>query len=702
MTSQYFNNERDIVSGDVGPASLPLVTSHTRVLESDFVNLRFTASVVDGARKITRLLVEARNPKVSGESRVFDLTSILPEVYKRHAATVDQIVDPGLSMEARLDALKIAAINMAGLRDPFPAIHEISYGLHGARSGDGLEPSFSIKSVVLSELSDVLRGFSRRGVTVVRNEEPWVQFQIIERVDRFCDASLVILPSGLELPLLDRCGQLVSADSLNGIIHDLTHVLQKGRYKPELEALDEIAAELTARLRRNPDAPEALKKRNFSHEILLAARDGVLWARDDKTEAQPQERHYAHPGGEPLDLPDGRLLWLRHRSGRVSSEVLLCGNSLEGAPFQLTFHYPRHAESKLAKIVNKLRQGSVWPKFRELTDLLHAVPRSAFSLIIPKSSDNYPTAVNSFLRETQARLPDASLERGLPLKQFERFDEYLPDMVLEFVRGRLPFHSEIQSTDPSESWSVLGFLDADLRGNLYAVNALGGSIVVREPGFPTSTEYRRKLLLKFFSLLSEHSSSVTHNPNFNTGLAQSRRNLPDKSWSDAHAYSAVGHIASLMWESLRGEVGKSFELQPGDVRWHAKQRGEGVWSVSLLTSGVNGAWLPRVLNCTVTPSGVVEVAYSGGSRGIFGTLLGRRVWSEGERIIPDHHVRELIGIFTSHARGALGVGVREAVGRVSPLLQSSLLPWSRIPHADPDQHQNDRLARLWETLKGMW
>lgn len=263
---------------------------------------------------VISLQVEAVNPKVAWDKRVFDLSFLLPRVHEVNPTTVSQIVDPRLSMESRLDALRIAVVNIAGITEYLAPLNEPRYAAGHAPSADGLEPSVSVKQVVLTQLADLLRGYSRRGVTLVRNAEPWVQFHITENDEGMCDASLVVLPAGLELPLLDRSGSSVTDATLNGTIHDFTHLLLKRRYDPELKVLESLAVELSQRLERNPDAPKSLKERNFRHEIVLAARDGILWAEDRKLATTAHREAPVERNFQARELPDGRVLWIRHLS----------------------------------------------------------------------------------------------------------------------------------------------------------------------------------------------------------------------------------------------------------------------------------------------------------------------------------------------------------------------------------------------------
>ncbi len=670
------------------------------VLGSDFVNLRFSNRIIDGRPRVTSLQVEAVHPKVQGDKRVFDLSFVLEQISSAHPTTVAQIVDPHLSMEARLDALKIAVLNIARVTLPLLPLNEPRYGSGHSPSADGLEPSFSVRHVVLTHFSDLLQGYSRRGVTVVRNAEPWIQFHIIEGRSGLSDASLVVLPTGVELPLLDRTGSAVTEGSLNETIHDFTHLLLKGRYEPELKVLDSLASELTHRLNRNPDAPDTLKKRNFGHEIILAARDGLLWSQSGEASAAhagklPAELHF-----EARGLPDGRVLWIRHQCRRISSEVSLVMDSLEGGQCTISFHYPPHAHAKVARVAKKLSLGTTWPVFQEITDLLFAVPRSGLSLMFPTSTDSYPAQVNGLIKEVARVASGVHLERGLLREGFERFDGYLPDFVSELVKGRSPFMATIASESPADMWWVQGFLDRDLRGSVFAVNALGGSIVVSDPQALLSTDTHRGRLVKFFKTLVNDPARLTQNLNYSTGMRESRCNLPEKSWRDAFAYSTLVSVIEEVWEALVLEKCVSRSESAGWCRWHTKRLEDGVWSVSLLPR--NRDRLPYLINFKVAQEGVREIAYSYGRRGPLGSLLGRRIWMDGGGVIGSEYLDPTVRAIARSASGTLGHSVRYALSHISPGLEFSLLPLASLRECDPDHKRHDLLARLWNACKGIW
>lgn len=681
-------------------AALPETPRLSDVIHDPYVTMRFSVARIDGRDIVTRLHVEATHPKVSGQSRVFDLSHILEEGYRRHPSTVSQIVDPNLSLESRLDALKTVALTFARVNERLAPTRDVEYGSKRSRSVDGLEPTFSIKSVVLTEFSDLLRGFSRRGVTVIRNEEPWVQFFITDTRETLRSASIVLLPSGLEFPLLDREGFPVTEKTLNASIHDFTHILHQGRYAPELKVLQRLAGEITERLSRNPNSPRALAQRNFVLEVFFAAKDGVLWSKDPSPVRGHRGAGLAPSEFQARELPDGRVLWMRHRKRTSSSEITLIADSLEGTRYELTFHYPPQTHTCVAHLLAKAVGGARWPLFNEMTDFLHAVPRSGFGVKFPKSADTYPSAVNAFIREIADVNSANRVERGLFRDDFNRFDFHLPQIMSDFVKGRSPFFAVIDNSDPSESWLVQGFLDRDLKGTLYAVNGLGGSIVAQDPGFAGTLEGRRERLLTFFKLLGENSAQLTRNPNFTSGLSEARRNLPDRSWEDALGYAALVHGVSLAWNALVKEDVVSPQHSASQMRWDARKVREGVWSVSLVTGRSRGSWVPSLISITASRYGVAEICYSWGLRGPLGGLWGKRIRVQSGGGFSDEEVFQAVRVILQGAKGTLGMSERGALSNVAP--SATITGLSSLRDVDPDGDKRDLLKRLWRFLKAMW
>ena len=122
---------------DGASVDLSLMHGESRVIEGDFVARRFAMHEIDEQEIVTRLHLEARHPKVVGDARIFDLSAILAEGGRRHPGTVAQIVNPELSMEARLDALRTVAVHFAGLRDSLLPLNEPSCSTMFKRSLDG-------------------------------------------------------------------------------------------------------------------------------------------------------------------------------------------------------------------------------------------------------------------------------------------------------------------------------------------------------------------------------------------------------------------------------------------------------------------------------------------------------------------------------------------------------------------------------------
>jgi hypothetical protein len=511
-----------------------------------------------------------------------------------------------------------------------------------------------------------------------------------------------VLPTGLELPLLDRSGRAVTEETLNETVHDFTHLLLKARYEPELKVLESMAGELARRVQRNPDAPPALAKRDFGHEILLAARDGILWSKEARGVEGRADNRLPEHHFEPRELPDGRVLWIRHQSRRISSEVSFVTDSLEGSQCTISFYYPPHAHTKVARIAKKLSHGTAWPMFQEITDLLHAVPRSGLSLIIPTSTDSYPPPVNSLMREVEQRVAGIQCERGLFREGFDRFDAYLPDFVSELVKGRSPFMAHIKADSPAEAWWVQGFLDRELRGTLFAVNALGGSIVVSDPKVLHSRDGQRERIEKFFKALAEDPSRIIQNLNYPTGLTESRHNLPERSWRDAYAYAAISDVIEEVWNALVRERSFSSARTASECRWYTERLSEGVWSVSLLPRGADRERLPHLINFKVVPEGVTEIAYSSGRRGLLGSLLGRRIWMQGGGVVERECIDAVIRAVAQSASRGFGHSFRRALRYISPTLECSSLPLASLREADPDRKRHDVLARLWGLIRGIW
>lgn len=700
MIHQFDEHRGGILGERLGGSSLPSGPDVSHEIDDAYAAIRFSTVHVDGAELVSRLSVEAKHPKIPGDSRVFDLSHVLAEGYRRHPATVSQIVNPNLSLESRLDALRTVAFDIAQIKEPVPPLHDTVYGSKEDRFVDGLERTLVIKQVVLTEFADILQGYSRRGVTVVRNEEPWVQFHITERSESLCNASIVIMPTGLEFPLLDRSGHPVTDRSLNGAIHDFIHILRQERCEPELKALEAVAAELTKRLRRHPDPPPALAQRDFGHEVAVAARNSARRAPGSEEQRGLTEARLLNGEFHATELPDRRVFWSRHRLRPISSEVTFIVDSLDGSRFEVSFHYPSRFHQRVARLLATACKLGQWPQFRKMTDFLRASPGGGFAVVLLQSADLYPAAVNALMHDIEQALPQSGIDRGLLRARSSGLCYFLPEFLSELVKGRSPFSLVVDNGSPAESWHVQVFLDRDLQGTVYAVNALGGSLVVGERQIVGSLASRRSRLLKFFKLLAEDSGSVTHNPNRSRGFYEVRRNLPENSGNDALGYAAAIHGASIVWDALVKEGGFTPEQSASGVRWDSRKLREGVWAVSLVAPTGRGAWLPYLITVTANPSGIIEISYSRGARGLLGGLQGRRVRSLAGGAFSDGEVWNVVRVIAGGSKGTLAMSEGDAFSSVSPFIVPSFL--SSLRSLDPERERRDLLSRFWKYLKSFW
>jgi hypothetical protein len=273
-------------------------------------------------------------------------------------------------------------------------------------------------------------------------------------------------------------------------------------------------------------------------------------------------------------------------------------------------------------------------------------------------------------------------------------------MVADLVRGRSPFCSFIDSVHPAEQWCVQAFFDSDLKGSLYAVNALGGSVSVHDDRLDSSFEFRRARILEFFNLLSNHSGRLLYDSTHISGLGELRRNLPDGSWKDALAYAGASRGASIVWAALSREWGSLLDDSSKAVKWETQRLTEGLWAVSLCSPFGRTSWFPYLVTLKVDPAGVVEVLYSKGARGPLGGLLGRRVFDSSRRVLSDDVVSNIIHVIARGSKGTLGTKERMEFTNVTPTLRRTFL--SSLRSFDPERKQHDLLARLWHVLRRIW
>lgn len=688
------NHHRPLDGAPDPGGAITRVRSAPAAIHSDYVTLRFERCRVAGIDQIVSLELEAKHPKVPNASRVFPLSHILADGYRGCRTTVEQIVARDLSMESRLDALRTVMEKMTVKDIPVRA-EPVPRQRAAAESLDELEPTFAIRNTLHTELRDVLRGYSRRSVTVYRNDKPLLDFFLIEDAVGLRHASMRVHPGGLEWPLLDASGLSVTTATVDHAIHDFTHILSKVRSASPTKSLEVVAMELADRVGRNPYASKGLKGRFFVEEIAAAARDVRLWSLDF---GRPEISPALAPEGQgfiPRALPDNRMVWVQHDTlGKVPNVVRVVGFSTSGTKFQAEFHYPANMEWRVGNAVGMFMNGESWPSFDRLIGFLVSARKSGLALHFSNSADSYPAAVNSLIQAVTESHNEELLDRLLAPAHNRHQEIFVPVILSELLRGRLPIGGVLGRGGPAYRWCVQAFLDEDLHGRVLAVNAFGGSVSLTS--LPASSlADRRAQLLRAFDLLHNAPRDVLELSLSGGAFREERRLLPE--WGECETYGFVNRASKEMWKAAAatGFYGSDGPIE--DRHWIVSRYGATTWSVSL---GSLVSWcgtLPYVMNCKVGHMGVEEISISDGRRGLLGGLRGVSLRPDEYRPFSEEEVRVLLATSCAPLSWEEKLAALRAAGP-----EMIVSPHAMLRSIDPEKEHRDIPFRLWRWIRTLW
>ena len=698
MNRESPKRQPDQVSQSPDSLSLSNMRKVEQEIHDDFVSIRHTTTRIDDRDALIGLILVAKHPKLPQHERAFDLSHLLQEADRILPETLEMVIKPDLAMEDRLTAIRIILDRLEADRAVSPTSDRTMTTTPSEEIQDELESSLSIESGLFTSLVDALSGTSVRGVTVLRNGEPFLQFRVTESPPSQASATLLVVPTALELPLLDREGHPVQADTADEALHDFTHLLYSQRHAHPERLLMALGRNLAARQRlvlTDPREPSAVQ---YCLRLLLAANEMDLFlARESALSVSPS----LAPQGSlffPRSLPDGRVMWTTHEErAPAAHHVRMVGNSTVGEPYSVDLQFSPYTFSKVRLAFHKLfRDEEVWPSFHELCGILARDYSSKASLDYPGESSSYPVSVNSLILSLEGK-GLASCLRGSVPEHVTSDATLLPRCVTELVRGRVPVHLNIKGACPATTWSVQCFFDEELGGEIFMRNRMSGRIVLSTIVSPLSASERKAEILRVFEDLTQRGMSVLQEERLSPDFEERRANLPRGTRGDQLSYEVANHAAALCLNTIQS-VGYSRLVS--DPSWIVKHAGDERWSVTLPTLFSVDRALPYLINMQVGPEGVWEVSYSRGQRGPLGWLFGRRILSGvNNQGFSDKELENIIALICSEE--GKQDPMREFQDLTAIRSGMTVLPFAPLREVDPEALQRDTIARLWNGLKSL-
>lgn len=665
-----------------------------------YLSIRYTESLENASSRVVELRVEATHPKVAGARKIFNLSAFLSLAQERSPTTVGQIIDPSLSPEARTEALRTLLVDICGVRARLRA--ETVIGKEVPRlDEDPHNPgtSFQVRPELLTELGDVVRGYSRRAITAFRLNERLVQFLILEHEGTLRGATMLVGPAGLEWPLLDRQGRYVTDKTLNDTLIDFTQLLVEHKGATLGRVSQVIAQELRRRIAEQDDEGTPLARRAFEQEAFAAYGDYRNYCRDI---GQPA----AIPVGAPCDaeyqsrdLPDGRVVWMHHNTEheRVNT-IKIAGMSQTGNPFAVRLQYPPTIFWKVSSVFDRILHSQQWPDFGRALRLLRQSERSGIAFDFTPSIETYPMALNSLVASIRQGGIHRDIGVGMWHSRDVRMEPHLELLLEGFVQGRSPVYGSVPSDDPAHNWVFHGMFDEDLGGEIVFVNSLKGSVRLSSTRVGSREARQESLLATFEALFDENVAFPAALPRKSL-FDVSIENLP--SANDVESLGSLNEIALAMWKGVTSSGHYRNIRSSGYAPWRAVRLSDREWRLSLESLHAYRVALPYLVACTIKDNEVREIAISRGQRDPFGGLWGCRITpGRDARGFDSNEVAALAREVSDRSLEYSVYPMKSRVLSVCPGAKVS--SFANLRAMDPERQSRDLWDRIGNWLKSIW
>ena len=651
--------------------------------------------------RVTALSVDTIHPDVSGEGPSFCLDHVLVEAYRKSSRTLEQIIDPQVTDETRLEALGSIVFDLC---KGSAAADYVTRPLQKVKSlivvppvFDELEPVFAIQTKSGTTFIDLVNGQYRKVISVLRNDLTVLDFVVVERPGEMVEAYMRAAPIGIEWPILDKQGNPANSVTLNQAIHDYTYILRAMRAAPWARSLHRIASELERRQWEGGD-PSVVEP--FLLEFRDKVSDQQLWG--DDISRTPVAQALAPKGStlRPRQLPDGRVLWLGLEAINrpdPSLQLHLSGFSTSGTEYHVLVMVPRSCERQMRRVYNEFLVAPGWEEISKSLTKLAAILGSRVCCEFSPSIESYPSVVNNLIERIAERGKERDVRRGVSPKSVLKDEEAASKFIQNFVHGRIPFFSSLTSHSrsgdtPGTSWRVDAALDEELAGTLTFTNNLGGVVVLELASMLAGHDKRTQQLLHLFDLAFD-APEMLRGALVNINDATIRTRLIPEVGVD-RCYRELDGVA-LSWQRALLQTGQIATVDAmREIPWRVERLPDDRWQLSILETKQSGfSW--KAAHALVVGAEGVEAAYlSCGERGLLGTLRGARVVPGGiRRVFSNEDLSIIIRIIASsellRTQKELESTVREALPHLE--IKSSF----RMGRLDPQREE----GRLIQTFR---
>ncbi len=621
-------------------------------IPGDRTVIHSTQQQVDGKTVVSALVVDIIDPRLPGHVRSFDLSHLCKKGNECSPETMRQIVDPVLSEDSRLDALKTLVMQICRESPANIPCEDNLSGRGIPQTQEGDSSNCRLVPYLRTHLGQLLRSTQSRGFAVYRGEQYLVDFIVDDRAGEIDRATLRIVPVHLDLPLLDAQGEPVTLSSVNQAIYDFYAILRDGEHLPVRRSLDSIARELDRRRaeaahNRSDGAAKSIEANSSFSEQLRGLLQ--MFASSERQARKPEAfqtapfsiDEEAHWQSRSLDIE--RRVWfgLRTKHERGEGSLLyMTGHTDSDIPYKISVNFPSWVNPSVRQIWRMLLKSESVADVIAPTHMWTRLPNVKVRYDVLADRRLYPQEVNSLVERMQARFGVDSIGRGMLLADDSRQVIPAVEAVFELLRRgeRVPIWGMVRSDSVAERWSFQGFVGPDMRGRIFLQNPLGARISLYFTERDSADEDIAKTLETLFT---NPENLLPHIHGLRT-VVKECSGFPDPFFLPG--YGVLTELADSLWRAFARagafEEGNLSRIAP----WRVYSLAAGRWALSINAGSDSRRDDVPVYTLVVGSVGVEEFLVSAGERSVLGRLCGTVLLPQKSEVFDGVELRGIVNV----------------------------------------------------------
>lgn|GEM_PF-6654654 len=655
---------------------------------------------------VVGLYVDTIDPTMPGYARRFDLSQLCSTAAARSPRTLQQTVDPALSEDARLDALKCLVLRICQVPPgDIQGTEVVPQGNDPRQRGDSASGALEcvVRRVLCTSLEELFEGVQSRSLRVLRGHKPIVEFIVTEREAQLQGARMRIIPVGCEVPLLDDKGFAVDDDSLSRAIDDFFDIV---RHCPDPSIAQVV--ELLAReydIRRFKGQGRTIRPLG----VHLRSQIGTLRRNSERDEAHnsltPEHFEFdsrATWGSRRIE--DGRMLWIGLRQPRWTGDVtsvVLHGWVGRSIPFRVTVECPSWLGLSAQQLRALFLEGEMTPGGGLSVPRLAREPIDSVKYEIASDPRLYPETVNSFVRHKRKLFGDSAMGLGLLVGRDPLQTVPVKEMIEEFTRvgARYPVWGSVSSKDVLSRWSFQGFVDENMQGRLFVSNPMGARISLqfeqpRGVGEAASNSTLEEALEVLFAEPERFWDYIEQLP---SGCC---RNMTAPYVGEDLGSPVLAEVANMLWEQVEERYLFGRALLSRFVPWRVIPLLDGRSAIVVARPDMCGREATPLFVLVMGVSGIEEFLVSLGERSALGMLRGTLFIPQDAMTFDDSEMEEIVRFICCSIAGNEAGVLKKSVKDLIPL--ATQIDAVSMALFDPQREEKDLVLRALNWIRRLF